>query len=69
MDRITHVFTTTVLLTVANLMVAITRSPADIQPNVTARQHSSPQSIVARKGRELIARTEDVERWALGIRL
>ncbi len=42
MNRITHIFTTTLLLTLANLMVAITRSPADIQPKVTAPQHPPP---------------------------
>jgi hypothetical protein len=57
MNRITHIFTTTLLLTLANLMVATTRSPADIQPKVTTPQQP-PQSIVAPKGRELVARFE-----------
>jgi hypothetical protein len=57
MDRITHVFTTTLLLTLANLMVVISRSPADMLPKVTTPQ-SPPQTIVAPKGRELVARFE-----------
>ncbi len=57
MDRITHIFTTTLLLTLANLMVVISRSPADMPSKVTAPQ-SPPQSIVAPKGRELVARFE-----------
>jgi hypothetical protein len=57
MDRIRHVFTTTLLLTLANLMVVISRSPADMPPKVTVPQRS-PQTIVAPKGRELVARFE-----------
>jgi hypothetical protein len=57
MDRIRHVFTTTLLLTLANLMVVISRSPADMPPKVTVPQRP-PQTIVAPKGRELVARFE-----------
>jgi hypothetical protein len=55
MNRIIHVFTTTLLLTAANLMVAITRSPADTHQHVTPNQ---PQGIVAPKGRDLVAKFE-----------
>ena len=55
MNRIIHVFTTTLLLTAANLMVAITRSPADMHQHVVPNQ---PQGIVAPKGKDLVAKFE-----------
>ncbi len=54
MNKIIHVFTTTLLLTFANLMV-VTRSPADIQKNSPPVQN---QGIVAPKGNDLIAKFE-----------
>jgi hypothetical protein len=56
MNRITHVWTTTLLLTLANVAVATTdRLPlAHKSTPIVAR--SQPQAIVAPKGKELIAK-------------
>jgi hypothetical protein len=54
MNRITHVWTTTLLLTLANVAVATTsRTPVTSQQTILSAQ---PQTIVAPKGKELIAK-------------
>ncbi len=54
MNRITHVWTTTLLLTLANVAVATTgRVPLASHKTPLAAQ---PQSVVAPKGNELIAK-------------
>ncbi len=54
MNRITHVWTTTLLLTLANVAVATTpRTPISSQKNLLSAQ---PQTIVAPKGKELVAK-------------
>lgn len=63
MNRITHVWTTTLLLTLANVAVATTdrlplarnSTPIVARSDRTA-QLSQPQAIVAPKGKELIAK-------------
>jgi hypothetical protein len=49
-----HVWTTTLLLTLANLAVVTTQSPADIQPKVAVAPRI--QGFVAPKGNDLIAK-------------
>jgi hypothetical protein len=58
MNRITHVWTTTLLLTLANVAVATTdRLPlAHNSKPIVARSQSQPQQIVAPKGKELVAK-------------
>lgn len=55
MNKLIHVFTTTLLLTLANLMVVTSRSPADTHRHTILGQ---TQGIVALKGRDLIAKFE-----------
>lgn len=55
MDKILHVWTTTLLLTFATLAVATTKSPADTRANVTPLQ---AQNIVAPRGRDVVAKFE-----------
>jgi hypothetical protein len=55
MDKILHVWTTTLLLTFATLAVATTKSPADTRANVAPLQ---AQNIVAPRGRDVVAKFE-----------
>ena len=55
MDKILHVWTTTLLLTFATLAVATTKSPADTRANVSPLQ---AQNIVAPRGRDVVAKFE-----------
>ena len=55
MDKILHVWTTTLLLTFATLAVATTKSPADTRANVTPLQ---AQNIAAPKDQAVVAKFE-----------
>lgn len=55
MDKILHVWTTTLLLTFATLAVATTKSPADTRANVAPLQ---AQNIIAPRGRDVVAKFE-----------
>jgi hypothetical protein len=65
MDKILHVWTTTLLLTFATLAVATTKSPADTRANVAPLQVQNilapiqAQNIVApTRGRDVVAKFE-----------
>jgi hypothetical protein len=53
MNKITHVWTTTLLLTLANIAVATTKSPADT-PQITIT--SQQQTIIAERVRSVMTK-------------